>query len=113
MSKPNSLSYWGTHGAIVNAIMSLTRDPDDLINNGFVETTTSSMALYSSSRMFYDALNNLYVRFDKGDSSFSGFREKDHYHVYNPSSTGKRDCYLDKNGKPCAKGSRRSHIIVY
>lgn len=32
------------------------------------------------------------------------------YHWYNPNVTGKRDMYLDKNGKPCGRGSKGSHL---
>lgn len=112
MSKSNSGLYWGTRGAIIDAIMSLPQNPDDLLKWGYTETTPSKMAIYTSSRMFYDAKNRLTVRFDKGDDSLIGFRAKDHYHVFNPNATGKLDYYLDKDGLPCPKGSVRSHIIV-
>ncbi len=52
------------------------------------------------------------VRFDKGVSGAKGYEGKDHYHRYNPKSTGKKDKYLDKNGNPCKQGSKASHIVL-
>lgn len=40
-----------------------------------------------------------------------GFEGKDHYHQRNPNSTGKGDYYLDIDGNPVPKGSKRSHIL--
>lgn len=40
-----------------------------------------------------------------------GFEGKDHYHQRNPNFTGKGDYYLDIDGNPVPKGSKRSHIL--
>lgn len=41
-----------------------------------------------------------------------GFEGKDHYHQRNPNSTGKGDYYLDIDGNPVPKGSKRSYIAT-
>ena len=41
----------------------------------------------------------------------TALREKDHYHIENPNAIGKSDKYLYKNGNPCAKVQKASHII--
>ena len=52
------------------------------------------------------------IEFDKGVKGANGFKGKDHYHIKNPSSTGKSDYYLDINGNPCPKNSTKSHIVI-
>lgn len=51
------------------------------------------------------------VRFDPAKEGANGFEGKDHYHIYNPNSTGKSDYYLDSNGRPVRKGSKPSHVL--
>lgn len=46
-----------------------------------------------------------------GKEGANGFEGMDHYHIYNPDSTGKMDYYIDKNGNPVPKGSKPSHIV--
>lgn len=52
----------------------------------------------------------LKIRFDIGDPTKNGWKAEDHYHVYNPNSKSWHDFYLDKNGQPCADGSKESHL---
>ncbi len=92
-------------------IPSLPKNPNTLLKNGWKETTPSKMKQKSNSQTFHDPKTGFDIRFDKGTPGANGFKGKDHYHVENPNSTGKMDRYLDKDGNPCAKGSRASHII--
>lgn len=92
-------------------IPNLPKNPDFLMEDGWEETTPQGMKDNSNSRTFHDPETGADVRFDKGEEGADGFRGKDHYHVENPNSTGKKDRYLDKNGNPCAKGSKASHIL--
>ena len=92
-------------------ISNLPRNPSELLKKGWKDTTLVKMKENSSSQTFHDPKSGLDVRFDKGEAGENGFRGKDHYHVENPNSTGKLDKYLDKDGNPCAKGSKASHII--
>ena len=50
------------------------------------------------------------IRFDEGEAGRSGHAGKDHYHRYNPNSTGKNDRYLDRHGNPVPDGSKASHL---
>ena len=43
----------------------------------------------------------------KGETGYGG---KNHWHRINPNKTGKKDYYLDKNGKPIHKNNYGSHI---
>ncbi|WP_339274057.1 hypothetical protein MKY59_23680 [Paenibacillus sp. FSL W8-0426] len=89
----------------------LPKDPKELINNGWKDTTPEGMAKNTSSREYIDPVTGMKVRFDPGKPGANGFEGKDHYHIHNPNSTGKNDYYLDANGNPVAKGSKASHII--
>ena len=64
----------------------------------------------STSREYYDREIGIKTRFDKGNPKEHGWAREDHYHVYNPKSTGDNDKYLDKDGIPCPDGSKRSHL---
>jgi RHS repeat-associated protein len=50
------------------------------------------------------------IRFDKGKPDKSGHGEKDHYHRYNPNTTGDADKYLDADGNPVHKNDDLSHL---
>ncbi|WP_259392312.1 hypothetical protein [Paenibacillus thiaminolyticus] len=89
----------------------LPKDPKELINNGWKDTTPEGMAKNTSSREYIDPVTGMKVRFDPGKPGANGFEGKDHYHIHNPNSTGKNDYYLDVKGNPVAKGSKASHII--
>lgn len=102
--------YTGTKGAYRSAINSLPKNPNKLLQMGWKDTTPSSMAENTTSKV-YTNKDGLRVRFDKGTSGAGGYSGKDHYHVFNPNATGKSDYYLDKNGNPVPKNSKASHII--
>ena len=90
-------------------IPKLPKTPSNLIKNGWTETTHTAMKKNSASKIFEN--NGLKIRFDKGKPGAKGYKGKDHYHIFNPSSTGKHDLYLDKLGNPVPKNSKKSHII--
>jgi len=58
-----------------------------------------------------DEDTGLRIRFDKGVIGKNGFRGQDHYHILNPNATSNKDLYLDENGNPVAKNSKKSHIL--
>ena len=83
----------------------------ELLIRGWIDITDPRMTANTNMKEFTDPVTNLRVRFDPGKPGNPGFEGVDHYHVYNPYSTSKRDLYLDKNGNPVSKGSKASHII--
>ena len=89
----------------------LPKDPEDLVRAGWKDVTDPRMRANTKSREFLDPATGQKVRFDPGKPGAPGFEGKDHYHVYNPNSTGKGDFYLDKGGNPVPKGSGPSHIL--
>lgn len=103
-------AYGGTKGAYSSVINSLPKNPNKLLEMGWKDTTPANMAQNTTSKVFTNK-DGLRVRFDKGNSDAGGYGGKDHYHVFNPNSTGKSDYYLDKNGNPVPKNSKASHII--
>lgn len=92
-------------------ISSLPANSHKLLEKGWMDVTPSKMTANTTSKMFRDGETGLTVRFDKGREGAFGFAGQDHYHILNPSSTGKHDYYLDANGNPVAKNARASHII--
>jgi hypothetical protein len=89
----------------------LPSNPNDLVNQGWTETTHPQAAANSNTRTFVNELTGQTVRFDTAVPGVPGFRGKDHYHIVNPNSTGDNNYYLDINGNPVPKGSNPSHII--
>jgi len=87
----------------------LPENPDDLLDDGYEETTHSEVQ-EGSTRTFRNPETGDEVEFHKGGLSKPRWRGKDHWHRYNPNATGKRDAMLDKNGNPVPKGSKASHI---
>ncbi|TKD02443.1 PAAR-like domain-containing protein [Polyangium fumosum] len=88
----------------------LPADPDDLVKKGgWKEVTHPQM---KNRREFEDPATGSKVAFDKGVPGKPGWEGKDHYHMYNPNSTGKKDLYLDINGNPVSKNNNASHIPV-
>lgn len=81
------------------------------MKNGRTETTPTKMKQNTDSQTFHDTKMGFNIRFDKETTGANGFKGKDHYHIENPNAIEKGDKYLDKNGNPCAKGSKASHII--
>ena len=88
----------------------LPTDPDDLVAAGFVDTTHPMMRQNTNNREFQHADTGVRLRFDEGKPGATGWEGQDHYHVYNPNSTGKGNLYLDVDGQPTPKGSKASHI---
>lgn len=83
---------------------------DDLVKQGYKDTSHPDAAK-AGHRTFENPQTGDKVRFDKGKSGKPGYEGKDHYHRYNPNSSGKHDQYLDKNGNPCARGCDESHLF--
>lgn len=110
MSKGKSYLYTGTMGHLVATINSLPSDPNMLLKMGWVETTHPIKASLGM-REFKEISTGLEIRFDKGKTGGSKFTAVDHYHIYNPKTTGNNDLYLDKTGKTVRKGARQSHIF--
>lgn len=110
MGAGDSGRYSNTQGTYSSVIRSLPKNPDKLLKSGWKEITPNGMAQNTSSRLFVNK-DGLHVRFDKGIPGVGGYGGKDHYHIFNPNSTGKSNYYLDKNGNPVPKNSKASHII--
>lgn len=81
------------------------------MNERWEDVTDPRMRENTDSREYYNPETGQKVRFDKGREGANGFEGKDHYHIYNPNSTGKNDKYLDINGNPVRKGSKPSHVL--
>ena len=88
----------------------LPPNPNDLLKDGWVETSNSNAAA-TGHREFKNPQTGEEVWFDKGRPGKPGFEGKDHYHRVNPNSTSKRDSNLDVHGNPVPRGNNRSHII--
>ncbi|MDR2493463.1 MAG: HINT domain-containing protein, partial [Coriobacteriales bacterium] len=100
----------GTLGILVHNAKYPT-NPVDLLQQGYEETTPAGMRANTSSREFFNPETGDRVRFDPAKPGARGFEGVDHYHQRNPNATGRGDLYLDRDGNPVPKGSRRSHII--
>jgi len=101
----------GGHEGEGAAIPDLPANPDDLLQQGWEEISRPEAAAQGH-RTFRNKETGLVVRADEGEPGEPRNRGKDHYHVYNPNSTGnKRDLYLDKSGRPVSRGSDPSHIL--
>ena len=88
----------------------LPENPNDLLRDGWEETTHSAQARNSNSREFTNPRTGEKVRFDRGEPGKPGFRGQDHYHRTNPNATGRHDQFLDIHGNPVPRGSEASHI---
>lgn len=93
----------------VRKLPPLPANPDDMLAQGWRETTHPAAAA-KGRRTFVDPETGQTIEFDKGRPGEFGFRGEDHYHVRSPRATGKRDYYLDKDGRPVPDGSKPSHI---
>ena len=97
-------------GADAGKAGALPKNPDDLLNQGYVETSHPDAAA-AGHRTFTNPETGDTVRFDEGTPGQPGYEGVDHYHRDNPNSTGKSDTYLDKDGNPVPKGSKPSHLL--
>lgn len=120
--KSNSNMFHNTKGSfkyqldiqkfgLKNFIKKLPPNPDSLLNKGWKEITHPSAKAKSNSLEYQNFKTKHKLRFDRGNTSENGYKAIDHYHVYNPNSTGNHDLYLDKNGKPVKKNSKVSHLL--
>lgn len=100
----------GENGVLVHNA-NYPKDPNALIDDGWEDVTPEGMKNNTSSREFIDPETGTKVRFDPETPGVPGFEGQDHYHNYNPKSTGKGDYYLDIDGNPVPKGSKASHIL--
>jgi len=117
----NPVIYYDPSGYVCNKpdfknpieknIINLPKNPNELINKGWIDVTPEGMAKNTSSRELKNPSTGIKVRFDPGKPGATGFEGKDHYHIYNPNSKSKGDYYLDESGKPIPKNSKKSHII--
>ena len=111
--KGNSEHFSGTSGDIISIGHMLQVTPPNKLGNEWKDTTNPKAKENGSNRTSYTNTNNgMKIEFDKGVKGANGFKGKDHYHIKNPSSTGKSDYYLDINGNPCPKNSTKSHIVI-
>jgi RHS repeat-associated protein len=78
------------------------------LSEGWEETTDARNK--SGSREFKNKETGEKIRWDPGKKGKPGWEGKDHWHRYNPKSSGKRDLYLDRVGNPIARGAELSHI---
>lgn len=88
----------------------LPKNPDDLLKDGYTETSHPEAAKRGH-RTFENSDTGDKVRFDEGKSGANGYEGQDHYHRYNPETTGKQDQYLDRNNNPCPRGCDASHLL--
>lgn len=87
---------------------SFPKDPNDLLAEGWVETTHPSAAA-AGHRTFKNPETGAEIRWDKGEPGERGFAADDHYHWLNPDKTRGAE-NLDQNGNPVRRGSDSSHI---
>lgn len=111
MSKKTAYQFFGTVGDIIDLIKSLPPTPNQGFLKEWNEFIIKNVGERILPREFYHKLTKLRVRFDAAREGAPGFEGKDHWHIYNPFTTGKKDTYLDKDGNPVKHGSGSSHII--
>jgi hypothetical protein len=76
----------------------------------YVEVTNMTYRANTSNRRYKDTQTGVKFEFHPAQPGKSGWQGRDHYHVENPNKKGKFDKYLDKNGNPCPKNSKPSHL---
>ncbi len=91
--------------------LDLPKSPDELLNDGWVETTHPDAAPIGH-REFENPKTGERISFDKGRPGARGFEGRDHYHRMNPHSQSKLESNLDVHGNPVPRGSKHSHIIA-
>ena len=110
MSKGFGYKYSGTKGHIVAVAASLPQNPTKLLGDGWEDISHPGQS-QNGHMLLKEKSTGLKIRFDKGTPNASGYKGKDHYHVYNPNATSNRDLYLDSSGNPVPKSSTKSHIL--
>ena len=111
MSKPPGYAFSGTKGDIVQLIQNLPSKPNKKFLEDWTDITHPEARKNSDNIKYEHKKTGLRVRFDPATQGAPGFNGKDHWHVYNPNKTSKKDEYLDENANPTKKGSDPSHII--
>ena len=110
MSKGLSYRYTGTKGHIVDVAQNLPGNPSSLTSSGWTEVSHPGAAA-SGTHTYKENDTGLKVTFDQKTPGAPGFKGRDHYHIHNPNANDNSDRYLDKEGNPVAKGSKKSHIL--
>ena len=110
MSKGLSYEYTGTIGHIVDIAGNLPATGQGLIDSGWEEISLPQQAA-AGHHTYKDPVTGLRIRYDEPKPGEKGFAGKPHYHILNPDATGTSDMYLDKNGNPVKKNSKKSHIL--
>lgn len=110
MSKGLSYTFTGTKGDIVATAASLPKTGDGLLSKGWEDISHPKQA-EQGSFTYRDPSTGLKIRYDKAQPGKLGFSGKNHYHILNPNAHDSSDMYLDKNGNPCSRGSKESHIL--
>lgn len=88
----------------------LPKDPDELLNDSSWEETSHPNAKEKGHRTFENKETGEKVRYDAGKLGTTGHKAQDHWHRYNPDSTGDIDIYLDAKGNPVPDGHPDSHL---
>lgn len=110
MSKGDSYLFTGTKADIIKIIDTLPAKGSSLLDQGWEDISVKAQA--ANGHYIYENIKTkLKVRFDEGKPGETGFKNKNHYHIMNPDTESKQDTYLDKNGNPCPRGSKQSHIF--
>ena len=111
MGKNNAYNFFGTLDDILELIKKLPPLPTPEWLKDWQEFVIEEAIGHTAAREFYHILTKLRVRFDPAKEGASGFEGKNHWHIRNPETSGKKDRYLDSNGNPVKKGADESHII--
>lgn len=110
MSKSLSYDYKGTKGYITSVASNLPQSGSDLLKQGW-EDISHPMQAAQGSFTYEEPSSGLRIRFDRPTPGASGLAGKAHYHILNPDAHDSSDMYLDKDGNPCSRGSKASHIF--
>lgn len=76
----------------------------------YKDVTHPQYRVNSKNRRYFDTKTGYYFEHHPKIADSLGWRGKDHYHLENPDANGDNNKYLDKNGIPCSKGSKNSHL---
>ena len=95
---------------VIRIASSLPKTGEELLSQGWKDISHPKQA-ENGSFTYEDSNTGLRIRFDEAVPDAPGFLGKNHYHIFNPDAHSNRDLYLDRDGNPCARGSRGSHIL--
>lgn len=110
MSKSLSYHYSGTKGHIIAVAATLPKNGKGLVDKGWKDISHPKQAQHGS-YTYEDPATKLKVRYDAPNEGDKGLSGKGHFHILNPDAHDSSDMYLDKNGNPCSRGSKASHIF--